>query len=52
MAEELEDKTTVTVSSFNLILLCTKLSIMIFDLMIKKCTLSMFYIYKFIMLLY
>ena len=48
MAEKLEDKTTITVSSFNLILLlCTKLSIMIFDLMMKICTLSMLYIYKF-----
>ena len=37
LAEKLEDKTTITVSSFNLILiLCTKLSIIIFDLMIKN----------------
>ena len=37
MAEKLEDKTTITVSTFNLILLlCTKLSIIIFDLMIKN----------------
>ena len=37
MAEKLEDKTTITVSSFNLILLlCTKLYIIIFDLMIKN----------------
>ena len=37
MAEKLEDKTTITVSSFNLILLLwTKLAIMIFDLMIKN----------------
>ena len=36
MAENLEDK-TITVNLFNLILLlCTKLSIMIFDLMIKN----------------
>ena len=37
MAEKLEDKTIITVSSFNVILLLwTKLSIMIFDLMIKN----------------
>ena len=37
MAEKPEDKTTITVSSFNLILLvCTKLSIIIFDLTIKN----------------
>ena len=35
MAGKLEDKITITVSSFNLILLlCTKLSIMIFDLIV------------------
>ena len=37
MAEKLEDKTKITVSSFNLILLLyTKLSIMILALMIKN----------------